>query len=436
MYTRSHRKPRSSLKRAYNSRSRSRSYYRKPIKKVKRSIGKSIGRIAGSMIPMVGAENGAAIGGAIQKGIQSVFGSGDYHITPSFNIKSNSLLTSGNTPPQFVTGDRTTRVKHREYIGDVTSSTIFQIQNFYINPGLGSSFPWLCSVASNYECYRIKGMLFEYKSMSANALNSVNTALGTVIMATQYNAADANFISKQQMENYEYAQSCKPSESMLHYIECERGSMPLSELYIRTGVLGPNQSNQLYDIGEFFIGTQGMQQAGINIGELWVTYDIELLKPKLTNGQYGLNINYYHAVNSTQLPSTVNPFRNMNTQSATNFNITTSSADPTNLIFPSAFVTGIYQVKFLVYLTTAASDDITPGVWTAGNNIQILKAYKNDSQSQFGIEDPTKKFMINECIVQITGSNAVLQLVGFKPGTSATADTAELFIVQLNGNAN
>lgn len=31
-------------------------------------------------------------------------------------------------------------------------------------------------------------MIFEFRSMSGNALNSVNTALGSVIMSAQYDA--------------------------------------------------------------------------------------------------------------------------------------------------------------------------------------------------------------------------------------------------------
>ena len=62
-------------------------------------------------------------------------------------------------------------------------------------------------------------MLFEFRTMSADALNSVNTALGQVIMATDYNAANPPFGQKSEMENYEFGQSCKPSESQIHPIE-------------------------------------------------------------------------------------------------------------------------------------------------------------------------------------------------------------------------
>ena len=73
--------------------------------------------------------------------------------------------------------------------------------------------------------------------MSADALNSVNTALGQVIMATDYNAANPPFAQKSEMENYEYGQSAKPSESAIHPIECARLQTTISELYTRAGAV-------------------------------------------------------------------------------------------------------------------------------------------------------------------------------------------------------
>lgn len=316
-----------------SSRSRSRSYskgrtYNRPIKKVKLNIPARLGRMAGGYV-----------GNKVHNLISSITGSGDYKIS-AFPVKSNTLvgIEPGNSPPKFNNSKSgEVRVQHREFIKDIfsgpTAGTALNVETFPIQPGVLTTFPWFSSVAGNFECYRIKGMLFEFKSMSANALNSTNTALGTVIMATQYNAAAPAFSTKQQMENYEYAQSAKPSESMCHYIECAKGSSPLEELYIRTGSIPGNgiQSIQLYDIGNFFIATQGMQATNINLGELWVSYDIELIKPKLTEGAVGGDILWntykfdgasYSSTTGVYFPSPVgNDLNNINGVTITNNNI-------------------------------------------------------------------------------------------------------------------
>ena len=113
-------------------------------------------------------------------------------------------------------------IRHREYLDDIVSSATpntFKLQNFYINPGDRITFPWLSQIADSFEHYRIRGMIFEFRSMSADALNSTNTALGQVIMATAYNSALPNFNNKYEMENYEFGVSTKPSCSLMHPIE-------------------------------------------------------------------------------------------------------------------------------------------------------------------------------------------------------------------------
>ena len=75
-------------------------------------------------------------------------------------------------------------------------------------------------------------------------LSSTNTALGSVIMATQYNASAKDFVNKTPNGNYEFAQSCKPAGPMLHYIECERHSHLYQNCNVRTGPLESDRSTR------------------------------------------------------------------------------------------------------------------------------------------------------------------------------------------------
>jgi len=178
-------------------------------------------------------------------------------------------------------------VSHREYIGDINSNVAFTPQTFALNPGLGQLFPWLSSLAQNFEEYEFRGVVLEYKSMSSD-LNTASTTsnLGTVVMCTQYNPLDTVFPDKRTMENYQFACSGKPSEHIIHPIECKRGQNVDTHLYIRTGnALGNDADLRLYDLGNFTIATQGMPSAfsGSSIGELWISYEVEFFKPKLTS---------------------------------------------------------------------------------------------------------------------------------------------------------
>lgn len=257
-----------------------------PWGKAGRFIGNALGsQFAGSG----GGKLGAKLGSYLHY-IGKIFGSGDY-VSPSHEIRSNTLVSSTQIP-QFVNGKHTVRIQHREFLGDVSTSATagaFQIQDFPINPGLSATFPWLSSVVGvTYQQYSIKGMVFEFRSMSSDALNSTNTALGSVVMATDYDSTDQRFVSKAQMENTEFGVSCKPSSCMIHAIECARKETSISEQYIRSGAPPPNADIRLYDLGRFSIATVGMQGSNVNVGELWVSYDIEFYKPiqqlPLSNG--------------------------------------------------------------------------------------------------------------------------------------------------------
>jgi len=182
-------------------------------------------------------------------------------------------------------GDGSIVISHSEYMGEVTTHPttpgVFAVASYNINPGNAKTFPWLAQVACNFQEYSIEGMAFHFKSMSADALNSTNTALGTVIMATQYDPTAANPQSKQEMENCEFAQSTKPSISMTHFIETSKRQTPLSNLYVLPDGVTATGDERFYNFAQFNIATQGGQAANINLGELWVSYTIKLYKPQL-----------------------------------------------------------------------------------------------------------------------------------------------------------
>lgn len=226
----------------------------------------------GGLLGPAGARVGASLGdwGA------NILGMGDYE------VKSNSLL-EGNGVPKVHATKRGVSISHREFLGDITGSQAFTSRTYPINPGSSVTFPWLSNIAEMFQSYRIKGMIFEFNSTSADALNSVNTALGTVIMSTQYNVALPPLVNKAEMEQYEYTVSGRPSRNLTHCVECDPSLQVMEHLFTRTGALPAGQDYQFYDWGNFQLATVGMQAAAV-IGELWVSYEVEFLKPRIASG--------------------------------------------------------------------------------------------------------------------------------------------------------
>lgn len=220
-------------------------------------------------------EVGAALGDVVAK----ITGFGDY------SVRSNSFgrrFAVGQPMAQFASSFKDgggMHVAHREFLGDVNGSIGFKIQTMIpINPALPNFAPWLSAIAANFESYRLKGCIFEYRPTSG-MIGGSTAALGSIIMATDYNIKNPPFDSKQTMESYEFATQTVPFQGAYHGIECARDTSAIQTPFLRT-YANAAQDTQFCDIGNFYIATQGMQNVGV-VGELWVIYDVDLLKPRI-----------------------------------------------------------------------------------------------------------------------------------------------------------
>lgn len=308
----------------------------KPMGK-KGSLGRSLLQAAGGAVGSLFGPVGTRAADVGANWLSDVLGMGDYE------LKENSLMNAQSGVPTFQTSKHSVRIRHREYLGDITGSTGFSNRAYTINPGVETSFPWLSNVAYAFQQYRFHGLLYEFVSTSADALNSVNTALGTVVMSTQYNAANPVFLSKQEMEQYEFSCSSPPSKSLIHPVECDPNETPIPHLYVRTGALAANQDIKMYDLGLFQIATVGMQAAA-NIGELWITYDVEFFKPRIQPGgaypgQYTIIANGPYVANANVLGS-------IQTAPQGNLGITITSTTTgwDTITFPSYITAGRFKI--------------------------------------------------------------------------------------------
>lgn len=236
------------------------------------------------------ADVGEILGGAVGKmfnlnlkgpsrwlgtGIGSIFGSGDYTFTGP--KPQNNVLVNGAEIPQFSSTRQTNVVCHREYLRDWTGVSAFSNQGFRLNPGDDYTFPWLSAIAQNYQEYKFHGLVFEFKPLITDFVTG--GAPGVVVMATNYNANDPIYASKQQMENSEFAVSVKPTLNLMHGVECDTSQTPTPIKYVRDGPVPAGQDAKLYDLGTFQFANQGSPTQ--LLGEIWVSYCVEFFKPIL-----------------------------------------------------------------------------------------------------------------------------------------------------------
>lgn len=201
---------------------------------------------------------------------------------------------SGQEIPSFGGGPNVVTVSHKEYITDIfgpDSAGTFQNTPYSINPGIERTFPWLSQVAANYEEYTLKQCIFTFRSTVTDFV-ATNGQVGSIIMATQYNPTDAPFTSKQDAMEYDMAMSGKVSGNMLHGVECDPAQLSGSPgKYIRAGPVRSDDDLKQYDHGNLNVCISNIPQQFANqaLGELWVSYTVELRKPKFFVSR-GLNI--------------------------------------------------------------------------------------------------------------------------------------------------
>jgi len=68
---------------------------------------------------------------------------------------------------------------------------------------------------------------------------------------------------------------------MAHPIECDPKENPFNVQYVRTGAVPSGDSVLMYDLGLTHLAVSGCQTSGKRLGDLWVTYEVELKKPLL-----------------------------------------------------------------------------------------------------------------------------------------------------------
>lgn len=253
------------------------------------------------------ASMGVKAAGGLIKSV--LLGSGDYgevKVGPApADLAVNSLvkpLTAPDVPFMHNTNDWI-RVTRREYIADIPvivspTDNAAQVRRT-LNPGDAQTFPWLHNIARNYQQWLPLGMCFEYIPTCGTGI-ATTPNIGVIRAATQYDVYQPVFGADiRRILNHFFAVSGAPYEAITHCIECAPNQTPIRPLYIRPEAVLEHDDIEkktggvdlvlhrdatfdarLYDLGRFEMNNSG-SVANYAGGQLWISYDIVLLKPRL-----------------------------------------------------------------------------------------------------------------------------------------------------------
>jgi len=205
----------------------------------------------------------AGVGRTVGNLIGDIFGWGDYDAEAPLNVVATNSITGdsfSNQQPMLHNGDGYARIQHREFIRDLDLYDTFDPITFVLNPTNTAVFPWLSNVARNYEMYKFRGVVIGYRGQGTTF--SETGSLGSISLATQYDVQDLHFTSKGEMLSTLFCTSCKPSDSMMHAIECDPAKTPVAPLY--SGINETTIANE----------TLSSNSLGLDLAKYQFTFDI------------------------------------------------------------------------------------------------------------------------------------------------------------------
>lgn len=306
---------------------------------------------------MTGIPSGKNFGSELGRRISRLIGSGDYAMN---EVSTNSLI-KGAANPSLSFGDTTSiRMQHREFLGDISTGSVagsFVNYTFPINAGIRQTFPYLSQVATNFEEYCFNGLVFEFISTASPYIST--SALGSNIASMEYNSSLPAYNSKFSMENSACAISTRLDKSLMYGVECAKNSNAQNCYYVRTGTSSlPITST---DLGLFQLALSPGAGVPVNsvIGELWVTYDVELARPYLDLSRNGtFMFDRTGTLNATPLGTGSNAI-------TTSGSLSGSSITSTTITIPGLVVGDVVAVQLAWLNGTAAA--FTPPAITFTN---------------------------------------------------------------------
>lgn len=283
-------------------------------------------------------------------------------------VRQNTLIKNidlGTAPPMVRNTNKgeATVFNHSEYIGDLISGTgtptDFTLQSYAFNPGNSELFQFLGPIAHRFQEYEVRGVLFELRSLSSDYASSLS--LGSMFMAADYNVVAPAPTDKIQLENMEYANSSKPSCSLIMPLECEPKNAVNTHLYIADDLNYEGSSEQLYDLCNIHIGSYGIPTAETPIAEIWMHYEIALFKPIVSSASAVQPITYFASGESPSPTNNLGTFRDVYTGSSTLFSVSNNE-----IIFPVG-IPGNYIVTLKWAGSVSELDPVFPDFTVSGS---------------------------------------------------------------------
>ncbi len=171
-------------------------------------------------------------------------------------------------PPRFrsVRGGKTV-VSHTEFVSTaVAISAGFKTQGpFVVNPTIFGTFPWLSSIALNFDKYRFTSLVFEYVPILPT------TQAGRVGLIFDYDSQDSAPLVRADCYSYQHSVEGPVWDRLLLKVKTDN--------VVRYTDFGSTTDTKLIDLGALFIFTDATG-GNLTTGDVLIHYTVELIEPQ------------------------------------------------------------------------------------------------------------------------------------------------------------
>jgi len=167
-------------------------------------------------------------------------------------------------------------IAHSELIGSILSGsptsnvTAYRAVGFRANPGISSIFPWLSSVAVNYEKYRFRRLHVSIVPLLSTAFN------GRIGIGFDFDSSDASPGNRQEFYALSTHAESMPWQAAGVSVKCDNQFR-----FTGTHVAS---DNKLIDLGQVIVMSDsisnGTISAALPVYDLIVEYEVELIEPQ------------------------------------------------------------------------------------------------------------------------------------------------------------
>nr|UHS72116.1 MAG: putative coat protein [Tombusviridae sp.] len=196
------------------------------------------------------------------------------NISRRVNVKSK---------PRITAGAKGIVISHREMIGQIISSANsgeYSTSAFVINPGKYGTFPWLSSLAGNFDKYIMRRLRFSTIS------NQATSTAGRVGLGFDVDSTDPSPADRNEFFSLTYHAECAPWDSTALDIPVDG-----KERFVNSHT---TSDSKLIDIGQLILMSDAITAQSTNLSDVIVEYVVELIDPQ-------------QAIYSTQLILANNP---------------------------------------------------------------------------------------------------------------------------------